>query len=185
MAYTKNVTTGRMAKAVEMLRRKLGDSQRAFAKRVETTVTTVSRYENGRIEPSEQALRKLATIAESAGLKDLQDFFENQRKLGIIARVESLPSAGTQRRVSLDDLKRWQAVPHFAAQELRGLQQGYWDMLKHPLDPAEEKRLGQINHLFSALINNVLLDLSRQIEPYINLPERSTKAEKRTPGRLP
>lgn len=159
-----------------MLRRRLGDSQRAFAEKLNTTITTVSRYENSRIIPSELAFRKLAAVADSAGFTDLRDFFENQRKLGIVARVESLPSAGTQRRVSLDDLKHWQAMPHFVASQLREYQKGYWDLIRRcPLTDAEERRLGQINHLIWALIDNVLLDISRQIDVYINRPESGMK----------
>lgn len=97
----------RTAKVVKALRGKLGLSQSAFAAKLETTITTVSRYENGRIEPSEEALRKLAEVAASSGLIDLREFFENQRKVGILARVEKLPSPGTQRRVSVDDLSSW------------------------------------------------------------------------------
>jgi transcriptional regulator with XRE-family HTH domain len=112
----------RTAKAIKALRGKLGLSQAAFAEELGTTITTVSRYENGRIEPSEEALRKLADLAASTGLVDLRDFFENQRKVGILARVEKLPSPGTQRRVSVDELSSWYAHIGFLHDDLLKLE---------------------------------------------------------------
>jgi transcriptional regulator with XRE-family HTH domain len=101
--------TASTGKAIAMLRHKLGESQAAFAKRLETTVTTISRWENGRIGISEEFLWRLASTAEAAGLEDLQEFFTNQRKVAIVSRVESLPSRGSKRPVSLEDLKYWSA----------------------------------------------------------------------------
>jgi transcriptional regulator with XRE-family HTH domain len=167
--------------AIEMLRRRLGDTQKALAERLGTTITTVSRYENGRIQPSEEALRKLASIAGSAGLNDLQDFFENQRRLGIVARVESLPSAGTQRRVSLEELKQWEALPHFIAERLVEAQAIYMDIIgKHPIARADQDRLGGINRVLLGLSHNMLPELSRQIELYISSPKRKEKRSGKT-----
>jgi transcriptional regulator with XRE-family HTH domain len=99
----------RTAAAVRMLRNSLSLSQAAFAEKLKTTVTTISRWENGRMPPSEETLQKLAAAAAESGSADLRDYFDSQRKVSVHGRVGGLPSSGTKRRVSLDDLKYWSA----------------------------------------------------------------------------
>jgi transcriptional regulator with XRE-family HTH domain len=98
-----SVTT---AKAIATLREKMNVSQQAFAGVLEVTVTSVSRYENGR-EPSDRVLKKLAALAESKELGHLRDIFNAKRRAGIVTRNENLPSAGTQRRVPVQELAVW------------------------------------------------------------------------------
>jgi transcriptional regulator with XRE-family HTH domain len=99
------------------LREKMSITQRELADRLGVTVTSISRYENGK-EPSRQVLRNLADIAQVARLSDLSDAFTRACSLRIAARIEKLPSIGTQRRVSLCDLKRWKLAIE-AVKELR------------------------------------------------------------------
>ena len=162
----------RTGKAIEALRSKLGDSQSAFARRLGTTVTTISRYENGHIQPSEEALLKLAAIAESTGETHLRDTFESQRRAGIVARVESLPSPGTQRRVSLDDLKYIAAVARRVHDDLEQTLFRVWKDI-----PDAEDRYPW---LIASLQSNALHYLGRQLEEvelHIDEPYGLTRAE--------
>jgi len=95
------------ASAVSTLRRKTGFSQAQLARRLGTVVATISRWENNRREPGDQALKALAAIAEEAEANSLQKFFEGRRRSGIVGRIANLRSAGTQRRVSVDFLEDW------------------------------------------------------------------------------
>jgi len=115
--YTRGMTT---AKAIATLRAEAKFSQDQLAERLGVTVTSISRYENGR-EPNRQALKKLAAVAEAAGLRDLQKLFTARWQAAVARRVESLPSARTQRRVSLDDLKYWSAYLHQTSTIIQGL----------------------------------------------------------------
>lgn len=112
--YFHSVTIG---KAIETLRAKLGLSQRDFAAHVATTLTTVSRWENGRTEPYEQSLLRLARLAESASLKSLANLFEAKRRAAIRARASV--SAGAGCYVPVDHLKYISAVADRAAKELQ------------------------------------------------------------------
>lgn len=166
----------RTGKAIKALRLKLGDSQHAFAKRLQTTITTISRYENGHFEPSEEVLKKLADLAGSAGHAHLRDAFESQRDAAIIARVENLPSAGSQRRIPVGDLKRWEAMPRFAAERLDDCRQTFIDIAaRYPLSGTDRQLFENTCRILGAVRRNVLLDLSRQIEPYINEPKKEVK----------
>lgn len=166
----------RTGKAIKALRLKLEDSQNAFAKRLQTTITTISRYENGHIEPSEEVLKKLADLAGLSGHAHLRDAFESQRDAAIIARVENLPSSGTQRRIPLGDLKRWEAMPRFAAEQLDECRQTFVDMAaRYPLSGPDRQLFENSCRVLGAIRRNVLLDLSRQIEPYINEPKKEVK----------
>jgi len=98
-----------VARAISALRKKAGISQRELAEKLGTATETVSRWETGRREPNNQTLKQLADIAESEGLDSLRALFERQRRSGIAARIKNLPSAGTQRRVSVDDLESWES----------------------------------------------------------------------------
>jgi transcriptional regulator with XRE-family HTH domain len=106
------------AKAIATLRAEAKFSQDQLAERLGVTVTSISRYENGR-EPNRQALKKLAVLSESAGLRELQELFTKRWGDAVARRVESLPSARTQRRLSLDDLKYWSA---YLSQTSRAIQ---------------------------------------------------------------
>jgi transcriptional regulator with XRE-family HTH domain len=170
------MTTG---KAIAALREKLRITQRELADRLGVTVTSISRYENGK-EPSRQVLARLADLAESSTLNFLRDIFAAKRRAGIVARLESLPSAGTQRRVSLDDLKRWESAPQFLADELLQVREVYMDIIrKHPIDALDQQRLGATNRRFF-LLKDALLDLSHWIEPYISIPKQKEKPSGKT-----
>jgi transcriptional regulator with XRE-family HTH domain len=99
----------------------VGISQVEFAARLRTTITTVSRWENGRSEPNREALKKLAKMASDAGLQALRDFFEAQGRAAIAARIAKLPSAGTGRHVAVADLERWSEEQRALAFLIRGL----------------------------------------------------------------
>jgi transcriptional regulator with XRE-family HTH domain len=92
--------------AIATLRQKIGITQLEFAKRLGVTLTTISRYENGR-EPARHALTKLASLAEANRIDYLRDIFVAKRRGGIISRVERLPSAGSARPVEVLDLEQW------------------------------------------------------------------------------
>jgi transcriptional regulator with XRE-family HTH domain len=105
------------AKAIANLRAEMKFSQDQLAKRLGVTVTSISRYENGR-EPNRQALKQLATLAESAGLLDLRKLFADRWRTAVARRVERLPSARTQRRLALNDLKYWSAYLRQSASQI-------------------------------------------------------------------
>jgi predicted transcriptional regulator len=94
------------SEAILKLREKLGFGQKELAQAIGVSARSVARYE-AEHEPSHKVLKKLADLAESARLRHLQDFFEAKRRADIVTRVESLPSAGSERRVALDDLAEW------------------------------------------------------------------------------
>lgn len=100
------MTTG---EAIIKLREKMGGlTQQQLAQSLGVTITSVSRYENGR-EPSRQVLKKLADLA-GFGEPSLRDIFEQKRREDIAARIENLPSGGSQRRVTLEDISQWAAI---------------------------------------------------------------------------
>lgn len=109
------------ARAIEALRRQTGLSQADFAAKLETTITTISRWENSKVEPSREALKKLAAIAAEAGQDSLRDFFEAQLRASIAARISRLPSAGTGRHIPVADLKRWSDQQRVLSFLLKGL----------------------------------------------------------------
>jgi transcriptional regulator with XRE-family HTH domain len=90
--------------AISKLREKLGQNQKEFAETLGVTVTTVSRYENGR-EPTSRVLEILASLAEKAGARHLGELFAAKRRSDIANRVENLSSAGSARRVSAWELQ--------------------------------------------------------------------------------
>ena len=102
--YTRPVT---IPEAVSTLRKRADLDQPALAALAQTTVETISRWERGHRAPSPEALKKLAAIAESKGQPELGDVFESKWKARIAGRIKNLPSSGTQRRVSVEDLKYW------------------------------------------------------------------------------
>jgi transcriptional regulator with XRE-family HTH domain len=94
------------AEAILRLREKLGLNQRAFAQAIGVGARSLSRYESG-YEPSAKILKKLADVAKKAGVHHLHDFFHAKRRADIVTRIESLPSAGSERRISVDELSKW------------------------------------------------------------------------------
>ena len=92
------------AEAVSRLREKLGQNQKEFAETLGVTITTISRYENGR-EPTSSVLEKLASLSDKAGVAYLRDLFAAKRRSDIANRVENLSSAGSARRVSAWELE--------------------------------------------------------------------------------
>lgn len=107
-----------ISKAVMLLRKKSALSQAAFAELTGTSVETISRWENGHRSPNIETMKKLAALAESNNQPELRDVFESKWKKRIANRVRNLPSKGTQRRVSLDDLKFNAAVARYLAEDL-------------------------------------------------------------------
>lgn len=100
------------AKAVSELRESMGVTQRDFAEKLGTTIETVSRWENGRREPTREAIEKLATLAHSAGIRHLRNFFLSQEVAGIVSRVKGLKTPGSERHIALKELKYWSAYLH-------------------------------------------------------------------------
>jgi transcriptional regulator with XRE-family HTH domain len=118
LAYTERVT---IPKAIYSLRKKAGFEQPDLAKILETTVETVSRWENGHQRPTIKTLKKLAAIAGTKGLPELYDVFDKQWKARVAGAVKKLPSAGSPRRVPLLDLKYWSAYLYDTAEKIQAL----------------------------------------------------------------
>jgi len=55
------------------------------------------------------ALERLAVVAQEARLKDLRTFFVRKEVEGIVSRVRSSRSLGSERHVALKELKYWSA----------------------------------------------------------------------------
>jgi transcriptional regulator with XRE-family HTH domain len=159
LGYTAVVTT---SQAILMLREKMGCNQQQFADRLRVTLTSVSRYENGR-EPSNVVLKKLAELAEDAKLDHLRDVFAAKRRAGVVARIDNLPSAGTQRRVSVDELQKWHKI---ARQAFTALQEVASEL--HMKPSGQEKRIlmNPVNRLFFQMHNQKVL--ADEIEVYIH-----------------
>jgi transcriptional regulator with XRE-family HTH domain len=94
------------AEAIAKLRKKLGYTQQQFADALGVTVVTISRYENGR-EPAGNVLQRLTGLAAQAQAKHLQDLFTAKLRSDVASGVETLPSAGTQRRVPKFYFEMW------------------------------------------------------------------------------
>src|SRR5271154_6425055 len=105
------------AVAIATLREKMDLKQPELAEKIGVTITSISRYENGR-RPNRQVLKKLAAVAEDAKLNDLRDIFTAKWKARIAARLKRLPSSGTERGVPLDDLKRWHCASQLVKDSL-------------------------------------------------------------------
>jgi transcriptional regulator with XRE-family HTH domain len=158
------------AKAIAALREKLGMSQQEFARELDVTVTSVSRYENGR-EPSREVLKKLAARAEAiAGADHLQDLFESKWRASVVNSIEKLPSAGTQRRVPLEDLKDWSAVQRLICTRLSNV--------------ADDLRAGKVTAAAAAAFLHSIANLAEGIDgdfqTYITgaVPKRKSMTEK-------
>lgn len=95
-----------MAKAIAMLREKLGLTQDQFAKKLGVSPFSISRYESGR-GPSRAVVMKLAAVAAEKRFESLEGFFQKSREADIEASYQKRASAGTGRHVPLDDLKLW------------------------------------------------------------------------------
>lgn len=106
------------AEAIRELREKMGIGQQELADRLGVTVTSISRYENGR-KPARQTLKKLGEVAHEARLSQLQKLFKACWQAEIAQRVQNLRSTGTERPVSIEDLKYWQWV---AQETVRSIQ---------------------------------------------------------------
>ena len=92
--------------AIERLRKKLDYTQQQLADAIKVTSVTVSRYENGR-EPAANVLQRLADLAAQARAKHLHDLFVAKLNEGMASRMESLPSAGAERRVPKFYIELW------------------------------------------------------------------------------
>jgi transcriptional regulator with XRE-family HTH domain len=76
-----------VSRAIRDLRRELGESQEAFAARMQTSLKTITRYETA-YPPKGPALAKLALIARQAGNERLEKLFESH----LFAENEKLAS---------------------------------------------------------------------------------------------
>jgi transcriptional regulator with XRE-family HTH domain len=92
------------AAAIAKLREKKGWTQADLADSLGVTITSVSRYENGR-EPTSKVLIKLADVAKEAGARHLYDLFVAKRASDIASSVESLASEGSARRIPVWELE--------------------------------------------------------------------------------
>lgn len=153
-------------KAISTLRDKT--SQREFAERLETTVETISRWENGRREPTREALTKLAELAKSSGRNDLFEFFEARRAASVAATIKNLPSAGTQRRVPVADLERWQRMAQVIRDQVHEARAGYMKIAPSP-----------IHRQMWGIEDDLIPQLMESIEMYIN-PKRKEKRSAKT-----
>jgi len=64
-------------RAVRELRKRLGDSQQAFATRLGISIRAVGNYENSRVPKSARALSSLVRAAKSADQPQLAQIFEH------------------------------------------------------------------------------------------------------------
>jgi transcriptional regulator with XRE-family HTH domain len=157
-------------KAIATLREKMGLTQSEFAGKLGVTITSVSRYENGR-EPSAQILKKLAAAAEAAQLIHLRDFFISNWRAGIVARIEKLPSSGTGRHIPLDEMKRWAGMARHLAGLVQNLQEGYTAVIsKCHLDPKDAHVVQSCHRNMWSIWKDLLPQIYNSIEPYINEP---------------
>lgn len=136
------------AKAIAVLREKLGISQRELAERLGVTITQVSRYENGHSEPSRQVLKKLEQLAQGAGISHLKDFFGSQWRAMLVSRIEGLRSAGTERPIQLQELKTWATYLRGLAEYLKIIEQR-WDA--GTLDKEDRRYLGKVRRIAEAM----------------------------------
>jgi transcriptional regulator with XRE-family HTH domain len=172
--YTFIVTT---AEAIAKLRSKIGLTQLEFSEKLGVTITSISRYENGR-EPNRKVLQALAVMAESAGLDYLRDIFSAKRQADIVARVERLPSTGTARRIPFNELGRWRAMADFIAERLIKVRSEYVEIIqRQKLSSDDLRQFHATNHEAFAL-KGVLQDLARELTPYIDGPNARTDAKK-------
>jgi transcriptional regulator with XRE-family HTH domain len=109
-----------LAQAIRKLREKLNHDQGELATKLGVTVTTISRYENGR-EPSAKVLNKLAVMAREAKEQYLAEVFAVRRQADILSRNGNLPSPGTSPRVARTDLERWEEQKQWGLDALRWL----------------------------------------------------------------
>lgn len=159
------------AKAIETVREKKGASQAAFANELSTTITTVSRWENGKSQPTRRALKKLAIMAREAGADHLADFFEAQIRASIIARVEKAVSAGAERHISLSELLEWHKITRGNAENLRErigrVRQLIGDLIEHHPNKRDATIRAQSVDMGLNLVAASLMSLAGEMELYI------------------
>ncbi|MGH9771042.1 MAG: helix-turn-helix domain-containing protein [Candidatus Acidiferrales bacterium] len=146
------------SEAITTLRRKTSLSQRELAEQLGVTITSISRYENGR-EPSRDVLKRLSGIAAGASLPSLVSFFDKQIRAGIAEKIANLPSAGTQRRVSVSDLQRWAEEQ----QELGVLVRGLGDALRE-LPRAMLDRMAREHDISSEVLLRGIAGMGHRLE---------------------
>ncbi len=167
-----------ITRAIAILRQHANLSQRELALRVGSATETISRWETGRSKPTRQSLARLADIADSAGLNDLKDFIERQRAASIVANMKSLTSAGSQRRVALDDLQRWSATAMLMQTKIKGARESYIALISS-CPPEHQERFDEgINRILIAL-ETMAEELTKAIGQYINIPIKE-KTHRRT-----
>jgi len=150
-------------KAVSAVREGMKLNQREFAEHIGTTVETISRWERGHREPTRQALERLSVVAQEAGLKHLADFFFRSAQATIINRVKGLKSSGSERHISIKELKYWSAYLH---QTWRGIN----DTLASRVTTADQLRESLRN------VAGVMDHIRDKIELYIDEPPSSDRA---------
>lgn len=114
------------SEAIVKFRNKLTLSQAELAVALGIGARSVSRYENGR-EPNAEVLDRLSGLARKAELKRFDDLFQAKRRSDIANQIETLPSSGTARRVSFQDLGSWAAK----AKEIKAFNQSGLDLVEH------------------------------------------------------
>jgi len=161
------------AEAIAVLREEMDIKQQALADMLGVTITSISRYEHGR-EPSRQVLKKLADVAGDAKLSNLKDIFTAKWKASITARLKSLRSAGTERSVPLDDLRRWHGMAVLMKDRVREARKSYIELLSKC--PAEnQNQVIGTHRMLAAIERNVAGELASLIDIYINIPAKKGK----------
>lgn len=82
----------RLSEAVRELREKLGESQQAFAYRMQTAVRTIARYETTR-PPKGAALADLSRVADETGHPKLANLFRDSL-VGDLGPIRKLTALG-------------------------------------------------------------------------------------------
>ncbi len=103
------------AEAILNLREKLPGGRKELAHAIGVSERTIIRYEKGQ-EPPYKVLRLLATFAKTKDIEYLADLFESKKRADIISAREKT-SAGSERRIPLNELAEWD----------NKLSKAYWD----------------------------------------------------------
>jgi transcriptional regulator with XRE-family HTH domain len=152
------------ATAIASLRERLGLSQHDLATKLGITITSVSRYENGR-KPSRSALQQFADLAQDHGLEEFHQFFRAKWTAGVARRLQKLRSHGSERPVPVEDLRRWLGMAALITETLAELHKTYATVRCVPEDTG---KLANSNYALFAIHGNVASKLAKSIEFYIN-----------------
>lgn len=124
------------AEAIVNLKEKLPGGRKELADAISVSERTIIRYEKGQ-EPPYKVLRLLASFAKSKGIDYLADLFESKKRADIISAREKT-SAGSERRIPLNELAEWD----------NKLSKAYWDFenngAKTIADPNARRFIGEL-----------------------------------------